>query len=145
ENYVTMPVASSIALPHVAELGHGRYAWGRGDSLKMTVVAGGTPKPPTAHSEAAFIIDHYWGYTRQRDGSTLEYRVEHPRWNVWETASAEFHGDATTLYGGAFAQALCETPCSAFLVDGSKVTVRHGVRVESESDAPRAEALQFQY
>ncbi len=33
-------------------------------------------------SEEHFIAEHYWGYPRQRDGSTLEYRVAHPPWRM---------------------------------------------------------------
>ena len=31
-----------------------------------------------AGSEAEFITEHYWGYTPQRDGGTVEYVVRHP-------------------------------------------------------------------
>ena len=31
-----------------------------------------------------FITEHYWGYTAQRNGGCTEYKVEHPRWNVWK-------------------------------------------------------------
>jgi hypothetical protein len=41
-----------------------------------------------AGSEAAFITEHYWGYTRQREGGTIEYRVEHPSWQIWDRAEA---------------------------------------------------------
>ena len=34
-------------------------------------------------SEEEFITEHYWGYCRQRDGGTVEYRVAHPSWLVW--------------------------------------------------------------
>ena len=50
-------------------------------------------------SEAEFITEHYWGYTRQRDGGTLEYQVEHPSWPVWMLDDAAFEGDPATLYG----------------------------------------------
>jgi hypothetical protein len=32
---------------------------------------------PDETVEEPFITEHYWGYAAQRDGSTLEYRVEH--------------------------------------------------------------------
>ncbi|HZN56056.1 MAG TPA: DUF2071 domain-containing protein, partial [Candidatus Polarisedimenticolaceae bacterium] len=34
-------------------------------------------------SEAEFMTHRGWGYTRQRDGGTLEYEVEHSHWRIW--------------------------------------------------------------
>lgn len=78
---------------------------------------------PAPDSEQAFITEHYWGYTRQRDGGTVEYRVDHPQWKVWQLARPEVSGDLTTLYGGTFAEIIRGTPTSAFLANGSSVTV----------------------
>src|SRR6267143_2115506 len=57
------------------------YEWrigGGWETLAATAV--GTPAQPEPGSEAAFITRHHWGYTRQRDGGTVEYEVEHPPW-----------------------------------------------------------------
>jgi hypothetical protein len=77
----------------------------------------------TPESEEEFMAEHYWGYTRQRDGGTVEYRVAHPRWSVWRAGKAQLEGDVATFYGGAFGEALSRPPASAFLADGSPVTV----------------------
>jgi len=78
-----------------------------------------------------FITEHYWGYLVQRNGSTLEYRVEHPRWKVWETQTAELRCDVANLYGKQFADALNQQPSSAFLAEGSEIKVYGGVRLKS--------------
>jgi len=39
-----------------------------------------------AGSHEEFITEHYYGYCAQRDGGAIEYRVEHPPWNVWQAA-----------------------------------------------------------
>jgi uncharacterized protein len=80
-------------------------------------------------SEAEFITEHYWGYTRQRDGGTIEYRVDHPRWNVWNAQDARLEGDVASVYGDAFARALDGPPRSAFVADGSPVTVFAPTRI----------------
>ncbi len=80
-------------------------------------------------SEAEFITEHYWGYTRQRDGGTLEYEVEHPRWRVWHTPGVRFRGPAATLYGPVFGEILMGPPRSAFVADGSRVSVYAGQRI----------------
>jgi hypothetical protein len=78
---------------------------------------------PAEDSVEAFITEHYWGYTRQRNATTVEYRVDHPRWRVWPLDTPQVSGDLTTLYGSAFAKIVRDTPASAFLADGSRVTV----------------------
>ena len=95
----------------------------------LTLDFAGTPYLPADDSEEAFITEHYWGYARQRDGSTVEYQVEHPRWSVFRATTATLDCDASDLYGPTFASVLCDPPSSAFIATGSAVTVRRGVRL----------------
>jgi len=118
EPYVALPMRSEATPAYV------RYAWRNGGAWQhLALTARGSAGVPDAQSEAAFITDHQWGYTRQRDGSTVEYRVEHAPWRVWEGTDAEVTGDLAPLYGRAFAAALGGAPPSALLADGSPVTV----------------------
>ena len=101
-----------------------RYEWRRAGAWEgLGVRVEGEARAIADGSEAEFITEHYWGYTRQRDGSTIEYRVEHPRWHAWPARSAWLRCDVRSLYGPAFAEALAGEPRSAFLADGSAVTV----------------------
>ena len=126
EPYVALPMRHSIgeqtntdAAPSAV-----RYEWRRRAGWSALVVeASGTATPLVTGSEAEFITEHYWGYTRQRDGGTIEYRVDHPRWNVWTAVDARLEGDIARVYGDAFAEALSGAPTSAFVADGSPVTV----------------------
>jgi uncharacterized protein YqjF (DUF2071 family) len=110
--------------------GHVCYAW-RANKKYFAVEASveGSAPPLTPGSEAEFITEHYFAYTIQRDGGTLEYRVEHPPWRVWSTTSAGFFGPAAELYGDAWGRCLGARPRSAFVALGSDVTVRAGRRV----------------
>lgn len=92
--------------------------WGR-----VAVVPIGASSLIEPGTEAEFIAEHYWGYTRQRDGGTVEYEVRHPRWRVWNTERAVLEGDMEALYGPVFASVLESGPSSAFLADGSQVSV----------------------
>ena len=96
----------------------------------------GAGEPVRAGSEEEFITEHYWGYTRQRDGGTVEYRVEHPRWRVWPVTQARLEGSLTEIYGPAVAQALGRAPDSAFLADGSAVTVFAPARLPIHPGGP---------
>ena len=126
ENYVALPMA------HHDEVGHTQepriaYEWQHaGRSHRLAVRVGGSPYVPDDESEESFITEHYWGYVRQRNGATLEYRVEHPRWQVWRAFETEFDCDVASIYGTDFAPYLAGAPSSAFLAEGSAVTVRRG-------------------
>ena len=131
EPYVTLPMRHAIYLRSRGLVpGSVTYAWRqrRGWS-HLRVLGAGDAHELRPDSEEEFITEHYWGYTRQRDGSTFEYEVEHPRWRIWPVSSAEVVGDLTGLYGSAFARVLAGVPTSAFLAEGSAVTVRAPVRL----------------
>lgn len=126
EPYLALPMAHRIE-PASAHPRSVEYSWqfrGRSNALKLTTR--GAPRPLAPGSEAEFITEHYWGYNRQRDGSTLEYRVEHPPWRVDDVADADLDCDVAALYGEHFCQRLTAAPCSAFLAEGSAVRVRRG-------------------
>jgi len=105
--------------PSIAE-----YAWGRGDMEGQVAVApAGPARPVEPGSEEEFIAQRHWGYTRQRDGHTVEYRVLHPPWRVWQASRAWLVGDLTPLCGAELARELARDPDSAWLADGSAVKV----------------------
>jgi uncharacterized protein YqjF (DUF2071 family) len=121
ENYVALPMKHQI--DHVDLKLSVEYSWRRGrkwESIKMS--ASGEPQTIAAGSHPEFITEHYWGYTRVRGGCS-EYRVEHPRWKIWEAASFEFSADVVALYGEQFAKTLAAPPCSTFIADGSAIIV----------------------
>lgn len=124
EPYVALRMQSDAPMAPVAAPGRIRYAWKTRtgwQSLALTAV--GAPLLPDDATEYAFISEHHWGYTRQRDGSTLEYRVEHPPWRLWVGVDAAMSGDMAALHGGALGGSLVTAPTSAFLAEGSPVTV----------------------
>jgi uncharacterized protein YqjF (DUF2071 family)/predicted DCC family thiol-disulfide oxidoreductase YuxK len=75
------------------------------------------------HSIEQFILEHYWGYTNQTDGTTSEYRVAHEAWKFWSTFSTNIDGDLSTLYPPTFKRFLEQAPHSAFVARGSSVAV----------------------
>jgi hypothetical protein len=90
----------------------------------------GEPTSSAADSQEEFITEHYWGYSAQRDGGTVEYRVEHPKWKVWAATDPKLNGNLPGFYRPEFASALASRPSSAFIADGSPVTVRTGQRID---------------
>src|SRR5262249_51952230 len=94
ENYVALPMSSEDSGQRVT------YKWTyRGRPNRLGVSIKGDSYQPNADSEESFITEHYWGYVRQRDGSTVEYQVEHPPWRVWRCDDARVECDVDALYG----------------------------------------------
>ncbi len=125
--YTALPMGHRIE--HSAASIHVEYRWqfgGRWES--MGVLGRGEPQPLLSGSHEAFIAEHYWGYTVRRRGSS-EYQVEHPRWRVWPGTESYLHTDVLALYGEPFVEALSLRPASAFIADGSAITVRVGSRL----------------
>lgn len=128
ENYVALPTRRRVDMAGpVREVGYGWRFEGRWHGLAAEPI--GDAEPLTPDSEVEFITEHYWGYARQRDGGTKEYRVEHPSWRVWRTASSAVDFDAGALYGAAFADLSGRTPDSVFIAEGSAVAVHGGRRI----------------
>nr|MDP2481516.1 DUF2071 domain-containing protein [Candidatus Palauibacterales bacterium] len=126
EPYLAVPMDHSIALD-ARSGGQAVYGWRfEGAPFGLGAEVEGAARPLEPGSEAEFITEHYWGYTRRRDGRTLEYRVDHPRWRVWEADRALFGGPAPALYGPGLGQVLSGRPRSAFVAVGSEVTVYRG-------------------
>lgn len=124
ERYVALPMRHELSAEQV------RYAWrfrGRWHHLGLRPI--GEPASCTPDSAEAFITEHYWGYAAQRRGGTVEYRVEHPPWRVWQAEDATFTCDVARLYGPELAEVLSAPPRSAFLAEGSAVQVRRGVPI----------------
>jgi uncharacterized protein YqjF (DUF2071 family) len=130
ENFVTRSMRSRIEAPSAGTEGSVRYEWkDAGRWNRLFAVISGEPQVSGEETEETFITEHYWGYTRQRDGGTIEYEVEHPRWRVWSAPKAELDCDIQAVYGPNFAAALGEKPSSAVVAEGSAIVVRRGTRV----------------
>lgn len=133
---------SSVAMNNQVSLdaesgGTAAYGWMYGGfDYRLHARVSGAATVPVPGSEAEFITEHYWGYTGQRDGSTLEYRVDHPSWRVWTASEASYESPATqALYGPRFSEVLAAEPSSAFVAMGSEVTVYSGVKVSRALEA----------
>lgn len=121
ENYTTCKMQHRIE--QNTDWQYTGYRWRhRGEWNSMSVVADKTAIPMDAGSEAAFVLEHYWGYSKKGD-TTVEYAVEHASWKIHPVETCEIHADFAALYGPAFANLAQQTPASVFLAQGSPVAV----------------------
>lgn len=93
---------------------------------KMSVVAGNEKQTILPGSEEEFITEHYWGYTKINDTKTIEYGVEHPRWEVYPVSNYKIDINFKDVYGDDFAFLEREKPLSVMLAEGSEIVVRAG-------------------
>jgi uncharacterized protein len=129
EPYRTVPMQHSVVATD-SELQSVEYRFGGPTDLcRFCVHVKDDLRPITAGSEEEFLSERPWGFTRQRDGGTIEYRVEHARWNAWSTAACELEGPLGEFYDEPFASILSGSPASAFVADGSAVAVHMPQRI----------------
>jgi len=129
EPYRTVPMEHTI-VDTDGELQSVEYLFGAPrDRCRVTVHVDGVSRDIDRGSEEEFLSHRGWGYTRQRDGGTIEYAVDHPRWRVWPGAQHELEGPLEEFYEQPFASIL-RGPCvSAFVADGSAVSVHMPERI----------------
>jgi uncharacterized protein YqjF (DUF2071 family) len=127
ERYETMPTRSQVkTLPGSLSV---KYQWGKKYSNEITVDAHPVSHPIVTGSFEEFITEHYWGYAQQKDNTTKEYKVDHPRWNVHTVNNYNIVCDFGKLYGPAFSILQQMQPLSVLLARGSAVTIYNGKKI----------------
>ncbi len=84
---------------------------------------------PAVGSHGEFIIEHYWGYTKRHGGRVDEYKVEHPKWELFSVGDARIDVDFGTTDGAEFAFLRDRKPYSILLAKGSEISVYKGGRI----------------
>lgn len=106
------------------------YAWHKGDNAHcIKVETGVNLGVPAENSHSEFIIEHYWGYTKRGANRTDEYKVEHPKWELFSVVSAEINVDFGKLYDKGFAFLNEIKPYSILLAKGSPIAVYKGAKI----------------
>ena len=129
ERYVAQPMGHLIVYegerPKTLE-----YKWRHeGSWNRIHFEAEGDFQPMKEGSHPEFIAEHYFGYTAWSDKTSLEYRVEHPKWNYAQSLKTTVECDVRAVYGSQFEETLMAKPVSSFLCDGSPVTVYKGSKI----------------
>ncbi|NOT74036.1 MAG: DUF2071 domain-containing protein [Cyclobacteriaceae bacterium] len=127
ENYECMP------MDHIHEIDGNSlqttYRWKKQHWNSLTVITSKEPYDIAEGSEEEFITEHYWGYAKKIGNRTLEYGVEHPRWQVYKTKSYSIDVDFGKIYGPDFGFLNQQKPSSVFLAEGSEIEVKRGVEL----------------
>lgn len=127
EPYQTMPM--EWAIKEYGENQEASYSWKCQTWHNLSVMADTTATPIQEGSEAEFITEHYWGYTRRSPRHTDEYEVVHPRWDVYSIKTFDVDADFGLLYGEQFGFLSRTPPQSILMAEGSEIAVRFGMKI----------------
>lgn len=106
------------------------YVWWKRDAAHhVKIKIGENMGVPAENSHGEFIIEHYWGYTKRSAARTDEYKVEHPKWELFDVKNYEIKTDFGKLYGAEFAFLNDAKPNSIFMAKGSPVSVYKGAKL----------------
>ncbi|OAQ38029.1 hypothetical protein A5893_16480 [Pedobacter psychrophilus] len=105
------------------------YQWKKKNWYELSVLADINAKKIISGSEEEFITEHYFGYTKTGKNKSLEYDVEHKKWEIYNVKEFNVKTDFEDLYGKDFAFLNEAKPNSVFLVEGSEILIRDGKKV----------------
>jgi uncharacterized protein YqjF (DUF2071 family) len=108
------------------------YSWSRGSCRnKISVEIDENIGVPDEASHGEFIIEHYWGYTSRGHGRVDEYKVEHPKWELFSVKNETLDVDFAGTYGEEFGFLADKKPHSVLLAKGSEISVYKGAKISN--------------
>ena len=117
-------------MSHTRSENEAGYTWQNRDGANaVRVKIGENLGVPQSDSHGEFIIEHYWGYTRRSATRTDEYKVEHPKWELFSVIEPETRVDFGKTYGDEFAFLNVQKPYSVLFAKGSKIAVYKGKKL----------------
>ncbi|MFA6277472.1 MAG: DUF2071 domain-containing protein [Pedobacter sp.] len=127
ESYRTLPMKHKWT--ETNEQLNVEYAWKNGAWNRFSVTANPKSEAILLDSDAYFITEHYWGYTKIGKNITSEYGVGHPKWETYPILDYSIDIDFEKNYGKDFSNLKDVKPNSIMLVEGSKVFVKKGRKI----------------
>ncbi|MCU0351938.1 MAG: DUF2071 domain-containing protein [Flavobacterium sp.] len=124
EHYQTLPMRHSVKEDD--DSFEFVYEWKVQDKWQTILVETEKNETPIeVGSEAEFITEHYFGYTKVNNETTYEYEVQHPRWNQLKVTDFRVHVDFEAVYGWEFGFLNQQQPTSVLLAVGSEISVEN--------------------
>ena len=122
EHYQTLPMRHErIANKNVLQF---KYEWKKKNTWhSISVETENELIPIEENSEAEFITEHYYGYTKASNYKTIEYEVTHPKWKQYIVKEYTLNVNFEQVYGKEFAYLQHLKPVSFFVAKGSKITI----------------------
>lgn len=123
EHYQTLPMNHQWNETENSK--HVEYQWKiDGKTQYMKVETEKNSSEIIKNSEAEFITEHYFGYTKYKN-KTFEYEIEHLKWMQFNVKKAGIEVDFNLNYGNSFEILNHQKPTSVILAEGSKIIVKN--------------------
>ena len=101
-----------------------KYQWKFNSAWNtLQVVAATTKRNMEVGSIEEFIFEHYFGYTKVNLEKSIEYKINHPSWEINTIYNHQIECDFATFYGNDFAILNNTNPHSVMLAEGSDISV----------------------
>ena len=130
EHYETLPLKYSITENKNNKTDF-VYQWKK--EKKWNTILVETEKNPIeieTNSEAEFITEHYFGYTKVNNEKTFEYEVKHPRWKQHQVSNHYLDVDFKRTYVNEFEFLNHQKPISVMLAVGSEISVENKKKIK---------------
>ena len=122
EHYIAIPTKHSWKMTsNTKEI---TYEWkvkSKWNSIQVNASA--TKQNMEAGSIEEFIFEHYFGYTKVNENHSIEYKINHPSWQINSIKDYKIECDFAVFYGNDFEILNHAKPHSVMLAEGSDISV----------------------
>jgi uncharacterized protein YqjF (DUF2071 family) len=129
EHYQTLPM-KKFNLIQDKNFNYYEYQWiFKNKTNKIAVKTDKIEQEIAINSEAEFITEHYFGYTKVTENKTFEYEVKHPIWKQYLVKETIVKVDFKSVYGEDFSFLNQQKPVSTIFALGSEISVENKKRI----------------
>lgn len=122
EHYIAVPTKHNWTINN--ETKELNYQWKANKQWNHIHVSASISKSKIQkNSIEEFIFEHYYGYTKVNEHKTLEYKINHPSWEVHNVNEHDIRCDFGAFYGSDFERLNYTAPQSVLLAEGSEISV----------------------
>ncbi len=122
EHYIAIPTKHNwILLNDKREIEYNWKVQSKWNTIK--VVASVNKQKMEAGSVEEFIFEHYYGYTKVNIENSIEYKINHPSWEINSIHDYQIDCDFVAFYGKDFDVLNSSKPHSIMLSEGSDISV----------------------
>jgi hypothetical protein len=122
EHYIAIPTTHNWKFENdKKEIAYQWKVQSKWNSIK--VVASSTKHKMESGSIEEFIFEHYYGYTKVDSDKSIEYKINHPSWEINTISDYQIACDFSAFYGEDFVALNSTTPHSVMLAEGSHISV----------------------
>ena len=122
EHYIAIPTKHNWKIADTEK--EIQYQWKVNSNWNfIKVIASSIKSKMKKGSIEEFIFEHYFGYTKVNSQQSIEYKINHPSWEINAINNYTIECDFASFYGEHFEILNSTTPHSVMLAEGSPVCV----------------------